>query len=230
MSNGEAEIVAEKEGKFSCAVSPNPIGRLVIPSILGDVNVARIAKHALLNCQEMTAVSIPSSVRTIGTCAFKNCNGLTTVTLPANVSSFGWAVFACCHELKQINVEVGNRFFASADGVLYTKDLTELVACPNGLTSVNISQYVQNVGKCAFEGCDRLRSLSLPKGVVNIGKDAFLNCQGLAKVKMYGECPIVSNNVFRGCGNLKLIHVPTDCKSWAGMKEWQGIPLVFDAK
>ena len=31
-------------------------------------------------------------------------------------------------------------------------------------------------------------------------------------------------------GKLKSIHVPANAKSWAGMKEWQGIPLVFDAK
>jgi hypothetical protein len=32
------------------------------------------------------------------------------------------------------------------------------------------------------------------------------------------------------CGNLKAIHVPANAKSWAGMKNWFGIPLVFDAK
>ena len=29
---------------------------------------------------------------------------------------------------------------------------------------------------------------------------------------------------------LKSIHVPAKVKSWAGMKDWMGIPLVFDAK
>ena len=28
---------------------------------------------------------------------------------------------------------------------------------------------------------------------------------------------------------LKAIHVPANAMSWAGMKEWLGIPLVFDA-
>ena len=32
------------------------------------------------------------------------------------------------------------------------------------------------------------------------------------------------------CKMLKAIHVPPNAKSWAGMKEWQGIPLVFDAE
>ena len=37
-------------------------------------------------------------------------------------------------------------------------------------------------------------------------------------------------NDFGGCAKLTAIHVPANAKSWAGMKEWQGIPLVFDAE
>ena len=33
-----------------------------------------------------------------------------------------------------------------------------------------------------------------------------------------------------GCGKLKAIRVPANAKSWAGMKDWFGFPLVFDAK
>lgn len=49
-------------------------------------------------------------------------------------------------------------------------------------------------------------------------------------ITMCGERPDAPNNVFKGCRNLKAIHVPANAKSWAGMKEWQGIPLVFDGK
>ena len=38
------------------------------------------------------------------------------------------------------------------------------------------------------------------------------------------------NLFFPGCGKLKAIRVPANAKSWAGMKDWFGIPLVFDAK
>jgi len=44
------------------------------------------------------------------------------------------------------------------------------------------------------------------------------------------ERPKAPEDVFRDCGKLKSIHVPMAAKSWAGMKEWQGIPLVFEAK
>ena len=47
---------------------------------------------------------------------------------------------------------------------------------------------------------------------------------------MRGERPEAPKDLFPGCGKLKSIHVPANAKSWAGMKEWLGIPLVFDAK
>ena len=47
---------------------------------------------------------------------------------------------------------------------------------------------------------------------------------------MCGECPnLQKKGLFGGSGKLKAIHVPAKAKRWAGMKEWQGIPLVFGA-
>ena len=46
---------------------------------------------------------------------------------------------------------------------------------------------------------------------------------GTMAVTMRGERPEAPNNIFMRCGKLKSIHVPANAKSWAGMKEWQGI-------
>jgi hypothetical protein len=47
---------------------------------------------------------------------------------------------------------------------------------------------------------------------------------------MRGERPEAPETLFPRCGKLKSIYVPANAKSWAGMKDWFGIPLVFDAK
>ena len=70
----------------------------------------------------------------------------------------------------------------------------------------------------------------IANGVKVIGPDAFKDCAELDTVTILGERPEASNGIFKGCGKLKSIHVPANAKSWAGMKEWQGIPLVFDSK
>ena len=178
---------------------------------------------------------------------------LTTVSIPSSVTSFTAAPFAWCNQLKKIDVATDSQYFTSVDGVLCTKDLTELVMCPNGLTSVTIPESVTSIGSGAFHGCKGLVTLAIPSNVKNIKTWAFAGCRGLTSVTipasvtnmddgafwdcfglttitMRGECPSSQKDIFHRCCNLKSIHVPANAKSWAGMTEWQGIPLVFDAK
>ncbi len=72
--------------------------------------------------------------------------------------------------------------------------------------------------------------MTLPQGLTKIGENGFRGLDELSSVMMRGERPDAPNGIFEGCGKLKSIHVPAKAKSWEGMKEWQGIPLVFDAK
>jgi len=67
--------------------------------------------------------------------------------------------------------------------------------------------------------------VEIPSSVKSIGQQALENCAALTSVTMRGERPNA-----KGCGKLKAIHVPANAKSWTGMKVWQGVPLVFDAK
>lgn len=320
--NGEATIVAEKEGKHSCAVSPAPTGDLKIPAALGGVKVTRIGTDAFRNCDELTSVTIPEGVTHIDTHALAYCGGLKSVTLPSSLRDIGYAafgkdmelesvtipngvrsiapdafngcvkvkslvipesvthigdrafcawhelesvaipsgvanigkgVFSDCNALKLINVDSGNQAFTAVDGVLYTKDRSELVMWANprnavvipdgvtkirgwafafgeGMTSVTIPESVTTIDDIVFIGCAGLKSVTIPSRVKSMGEHVFERCSELTEVKMLGERPEAPENLFPGCGKLKAIHVPANAKSWAGMKEWQGIPLVFDGE
>jgi hypothetical protein len=99
------------------------------------------------------------------------------------------------------------------------------------MTSVTIPEGVTNIGDVAFRECSGLKSITIPSSVKKIEEHAFLRCGALTDVTMLGERPeLQKDNIFDGCGKLKSIHVPANAKSWAGMKAWQGIPLVFDVK
>ena len=198
---------------------------LVLPS-----SVKSIGSFAFEGCGELTSLTLPQGLTKIDLNAFRGLNKLTTVTIPASVTDIGGAVFSYCGGLTQINVEAGNQKYTSVDGVLYTKDRTELVMCPNGLKSVTIPGSVTNIGlgafigcskltsvvlpssvksigSWAFEGCNGLTSVTIPENVTKIDQYAFVNCGGLASVTMRGERPDAPNNIFNGCGKLKAIHV-----------------------
>ena len=320
--NEGATLVAEKDGKYSCAVSPTPTGKVAIPPTLNYIKVTRIGQDAFRNCKELTSVTIPEGVTHIDVHAFDNCTGLKSVSLPSSLKDIGYAafggcvalesvtipngvkniesdsfngcrelksvvipesvthigdrafcgcrelesvaipagvvrigngVFGDCNALKVIQLDSGNPAFTLIDGVLYTKDRSELVMYPNPpatvvipegvtsirgwafkggseMTSVTIPESVTSIGEIAFLQCDGLKSITIPSRVKSIGKHAFERCVELTEVTMRGERPDAPKTLFPGCGKLKAIHVPANAKSWAGMKDWFGIPLVFDAK
>ena len=249
--NGEATIVSPSGKSGECAISPKPTGDVAIPSTLGGAKVTSIGNSAFAYCREMKSVMIPNSVTNIGFWAFYQCwrlpsviipegvisiqglafedcwHGLTSVTIPSTVTNIGWCAFAGnSGKLTAFDVSLANPKYASVKGILCSKDGKTVIAGVNG--DVKIPEGVTSIGHGAFRKYSGLISVEIPASVKNIGKEAFSNCMKLESVTMRGEKPDSGDKVFTKCDKLKSIHVPANCKSWAGMEEWQGIPLVFD--
>ncbi len=58
--------------------------------------VKEIQERAFFWCNNLTAVTIPSSVTSIGKHAFNSCYRLTSVTIPSSVTSIGGYSFSNC--------------------------------------------------------------------------------------------------------------------------------------
>ena len=94
---------------YYVAVLPPPIGSLEIPSMLGGMPVTRIDCNAFEYCNELTEVTIPNSVISIGRDAFWRCENLVKVTIPSSVSDISSEAFDFCGKLKTIEVDADNR-------------------------------------------------------------------------------------------------------------------------
>ena len=139
-SNGEEN----SNGNISCAVdntseTPTAIitdvestgnGEVTIPSTVsvgGDnVPVVSIAEDAFADNTEITSVSIPESIETIGDGAFQGCESLTKVEFDdnANVTSIGEGAFAGCNSLATVEIpasvtSIGKGAFDGCDNVNY---------------------------------------------------------------------------------------------------------------
>ena len=68
---------------------------------LGDVHL-RKSVHLLINNAEITSLTIPASVTSIGGTAFRDCTSLTSVTIPNSVTEIGSPAFAGCTSLKEV--------------------------------------------------------------------------------------------------------------------------------
>ena len=87
-------------------------------------SVTSIGNYAFYSCDSLTSVTIGNSVTSIGDSAFYSCTSLTSVTIGNSVTSIGDSAFYSCTSLTNITVDVNNKYYSSADGVLLNKDKT----------------------------------------------------------------------------------------------------------
>ncbi len=169
-------------------------------------------KTDLIKCPEGMKgdIVIPDGVIRIYKYAFNNCGNLTSITIPDGVTTIEEILFSGCGSLKSINVLESNQKYCSIDGVLYSKDKTELYLCPPGMIgSMIIPDGVTSIGDYAFRGCSGLTSITIPDGVTSIGDGAFCGCSGLTSITIPdGVTSIGDIETFSDCSGLMSIIIP----------------------
>jgi len=172
-------------------------GSLMIPAQIMGLPVTRIEDRAFSNCGNLTAVTIPEGVTSIGYAAFSGCSSLTAVTIPEGVTSIGHAAFSGCSSLIAVTLPegvsgIGNWTFEN---------------CSN-LTSITIPKGVKSIGMLAFSGCSSLTSVTLPEGVMSIVNSAFSDCSNLASVTLPESVMSIGDDAFYGCRALTAVTIP----------------------
>lgn len=129
------------------------------------------------------------SVTTIGDYAFEDCTSLVNVTVPAGITTIGDGAFWDCASLANINVSADNTAYTSVDGVLFSKDMIDLLQYPigNARTEYAIPDGVINVANYLFWGCTTLKNLIIPGSVAVIGVDALWRCLSLENINVSAD-------------------------------------------
>lgn len=152
-------------------------------------------------------VVILEGVRTIGRNSFWNSRGISTITIPTTVRQIGYNPFAYCVNTRFINY---SPFFTIVDGVLYTKNLSELICCTSiaGKNLTRLPEEVKNIGRNAFTGCEELKEVCLPESLESISRGAFSGCINLREITIPYNVKIIGDWAFNNCTGLKKIYMP----------------------
>lgn len=114
-------------------------------------SVQTIGKEAFSDSVYLETVSIPDSVKKIEYHAFYDSQSLEMVEIPASVEVIGNNVFDACYSLEAINVSSENATYSSVDGVLFSKNGTELIYYPaTKVTAYTIPDGVKTIKENAF--------------------------------------------------------------------------------
>ncbi len=209
-----------------------------------------IGEHAFSGCLRLKEFRVPENVREIGSAAFYCCTGLTKITLPDALESIGSYAFCACENLEKIRLSRGvtsigrgafNRYrpdfsakleidvrdssYCMVDDVLYTKDMTTLVADfnPSREGPLIVPPTVKKIVDDAFMNCN-ISAVTLPEGLTHIGMSAFCGCSSLTSVTLSSTVVDIWSGAFAYCPDLTTITslnpTPPDCGEMFTSPDW----------
>ena len=165
----------------------------------GSGNPLGCAKHLYLNGEEITELTIPGNIKSIGDYQFYNCVGMTSIIMHDSIKTIGEGAFSDCDGLTEINLPdsltiIGEDAFSDCDG----------------LTEINLPDRLTIIGEDAFSSCNNLRTISLPKNITSIGKDAFAWNYDIESVYSFAETPVAcEENIFTSSTyNYATLYIP----------------------
>mgnify|MGYP001022968756 CR=1 FL=1 len=167
----------------------------------------RTIAHDAFSNSALSSITLPDRLSTIEYSAFKYCSALAGPIIPAGVTELQTPICFGCEKLSGIWVDVANKHYANdAVGVLYSKDFSVLLECPDGLTGkYTVRDGTSRIDFGAFDG-SALTEVALPDSVAVIDGLAFYGCTGLNEIVIPSGVKEIGDRAFYACENLKAVY------------------------
>lgn len=165
-----------------------------LAKVILSKSLSRIRPQTFKDCRSLQSVTIPESVIQIDQYAFEDCVNLTSLFIPMGVASFSVRALLGCRRLEKIEVDASNLAYASFDGALYDKYLTEMLICPAAKTSLVLPETLKNINDEAFWGCSSFKTLALPARATGIDQRVFRFCKNLEAINVDDRNPMFSSS------------------------------------
>lgn len=147
-------------------------------------------------CREITSVTFPDTLKTIGGEAFSECEALESIELPNSVTSVEVGAFSHCFYVTHL---VLSENLQSIEMGAFANCGMEEITIPNGIKQINF---------LTFFGCDGLKRVNLPEGLKRIENYAFDSCENLEEISLPSGLQYIGMGAFERCFQLKHMVLP----------------------
>lgn len=180
--------------EFQESYSPFNVIRSQIESFSFGEEVKTIPADLCYGMSNLTSITIPNSVTSIGDRAFALCTGVKSIVIPNSVISIGIGAFYGCG-LNSVII-----------GTSVTSIGIDAFCGCTGLSEISIPASVTYLS--GFSGCSGIKTVTIPNSVVSLGDRAFSNCTGITSVIIPESVTTIGNYAFNGCTGLDTLYIP----------------------
>lgn len=169
----------EDHAFYSCTM----LAELRLPNGLTYIGPWAFAWDRILG-QEDTTLGLPSSLQVIDTGAFAFVNHHKNLNIPANVTSIGDYAFMCDYYMNNLTFSPGDKPLTIGKAAFFGD---------NHMKTVDLSNRVAQIDKCAFAGCEMLEEVYFGDRIDTIQGRAFTSLDNAMKILVEG----VLNGILR---------------------------------
>lgn len=169
----------EDHAFYSCTM----LAELRLPEGLTYIGPWAFAWDRILG-QEDTTLGLPSSLQTISTGAFAFVNHHKNLNIPANVTRIGDYAFMCDYYMNNLTFSPGDKKLTIGKAAFFGD---------NHMKSVDLSNRVAQIDRCAFAGCEMLEEAYFGDKIDTIEGRAFTSLDNAMKIAVEG----VLNGILR---------------------------------
>ena len=169
----------EDHAFYSCTM----LAELRLPDCLTYIGPWAFAWDRILG-QEDTTLGLPSSLQVIDTGAFAFVNHHKNLNIPANVTRIGDYAFMCDYYMNNLTFSPGDKPLTIGKAAFFGD---------NHMKTVDLSNRVAQIDKCAFAGCEMLEEVYFGDRIDTIQGRAFTSLDNAMKILVEG----VLNGILR---------------------------------